>query len=248
MLTPYVPMFKPLDVKPLQQTWRSLPALLLGQRCAACAAPCVGSPVCPACTRAMSLPPLHSQRCPRCATPQPHSDRGAALICLSCIRTPPSFDAVYALGGYESPLRELIAQFKFEQRLVLGAWFAAQLDTLLAGQPFDVITPMALHDNRLRERGYNQAWEIVTRLRHPAAKRHLLTRLRDTPSQRSVSAAQRFANVRGAFAADEPLQGLHVLLLDDVITTTATIDAASKALKTAGAARISVACLARVSD
>jgi ComF family protein len=172
----------------------------------------------------------------------------SAYTCVACLRNPPSFDAVFALGAYEPPLRGLIAQFKFEQRLVLGAWFAAQLDTVLAGPSFDVIIPMALHDNRLRERGYNQAWEIVRRLAHPAAKRHVLTRLRDTPSQRSVSAAQRFANVRGAFAADEPLHGLRVLLVDDVITTTATIEAASKALKAAGAAHISVACLARVSD
>jgi ComF family protein len=223
-----------------QNAARSLQALVLGQRCAACDAPCQASPVCGRCTQFITSAQL---RCLRCATGLP-----VGTSCGACIRKPPSFDAAVTVGHYVDPLRTLIAQFKFNQRLVLAPWFAAQLDARLNGLAFDVITPMALHDNRLRERGYNQAWEIVKHLQLPASKRHLLTRLRDTPSQRSVSAAQRFSNVRGAFVANESLDAQHVLLVDDVVTTTATVEAASQALKAAGAARVTVACLARVSD
>jgi ComF family protein len=226
--------------KRFQHATRSLQALILGQRCAACETTCAGSPVCNTCSDlAISTLP----RCPRCATPLT-----TGSLCGACIRKPPSFDAAIAIGQYSAPQSTLIAQFKFEQRLVLAKWFAQQLDTAIGDLNVDVITPMALHENRLRERGYNQAWEMVKRMQHPSPKRHLLTRWRDTPSQRSVSAASRFSNVRGAFTANESLEGLHVLLVDDVVTTTATVEAASKALKTAGAFSVTVACLARVSD
>ncbi len=228
----------------MRQRWmlaaRNLQALLLGQRCAACDTACVAAPVCPSCT---DLVRIDVPRCPRCATAQPTGG-----LCGACIRKPPSFDAAFAASGYTLPQSDLIAQFKFNQRLVLAPWFAAQLDVKLTGLVVDLITPMALHDNRLRERGYNQAWEIVKRLQLPGDKRQLLTRLRDTPSQRSVSAIQRFSNVSGAFCATQTLTGLHILVVDDVITTTATMDSACRALKAAGAARVTVACLARVSD
>ncbi len=224
----------------LVQATRSLQALLLGQRCAACDIACIGKPVCSVCTQNVltTLP-----RCPRCATSQ-----GQGALCGACISKPPAFDASVCVGAFTAPLSQLIWQFKFEERLVLAAWFAHLLDARLVGLRFDLIVPVPLFETRLSQRGFNQSWEIVQRLNTPAPKANALTRLRDTPSQRSVTAAQRFSNVRNAFAADDCVRGLRVLLVDDVVTTTATVQAASKALKTAGAAHVSVACLARVSD
>lgn len=253
----------------------------MGQRCAACDAPCVGGVVCDPCIGQLSLARASRQRCDCCATvfgawrskAYDNVDAGAqenqsintdhgglmhrAHLCGACISKPPAFDAAITLGDFNAPLSGLISQLKFGHRLSLSAWFAGQLDELIRlshrqhQHRFDLIVPVPLHETRLRERGFNQSWEIVKRMQHPALKQHALQRLRDTPSQRSVTAAQRFANVRGAFAWCEPFaapQGLHVLLVDDVVTTTATVQAASKALKQAGAARVTVACVARVSD
>jgi ComF family protein len=219
---------------------RNLQAVLLGQRCASCERPCSGTAVCGHCT---ALATQILPRCPRCATVQRQS-----ALCGACISKPPAFDASLCAGSFTQPLSQLISQYKFEGRLVLAPWLAGILNAALAGKTFDLIVPVPLFDTRLKERGFNQVWEIVKHLESSVPKCHALTRLRDTPSQRSVSAAQRFANVRHAFAADECVHGRHVLLVDDVVTTTATVESASKALKAAGASHVTVACLARVSD
>jgi ComF family protein len=169
-------------------------------------------------------------------------------VCGACISKPPAFDATVCVGAFAPPLSLLIAQFKFEERLMLAAWFAQLLSLRLKDTTFDLIVPVPLFDARLSERGFNQAWEIVKQIDSSAEKANALTRLRDTPSQRSVSAAQRFANVRNAFAADDSVRGKRVLLVDDVVTTTATVQSASKALKAAGASHVTVACIARVND
>ncbi len=225
---------------------RSVQALTFGQCCAACDIPSAGSVVCQSCTdRSISTSP----RCPRCATTLGFMPP-IAQLCGACSRKPPSFDAAVCVGSFTDPLSSLIAQYKFASGLVLAPWFAAQLDARLQGLTFDLITAVPLFHTRMAERGFNQAWEITKHLQaNPTAtKHHVLTRLRDTPSQRNVTAAQRFSNVRGAFAANTGLDGLRVLLVDDVVTTTATVQAASAALKSAGAAHVTVACIARVSD
>jgi ComF family protein len=186
---------------------------------------------------------LSISRCPRCATPQ-----GKNALCGACISKPPAFDASICVGAFAEPLSLLIAQFKFEERLVLADWLAGLLSERIKGITFDLIVPVPLFEARLLERGFNQAWEITKRLNTTTHKGHALTRLRDTPSQRSVTAAQRFTNVRNAFAADPSVKGQRVLLIDDVVTTTATVQAASTALKVAGASHVTVGCIARVSD
>jgi ComF family protein len=247
------------------KTLSAVPALILGQRCAACAAPCTGSPVCPACTLKAQQSNLQHLRCRCCATPLAgarYIANGSPTLCGLCISQPPSFDTAICVGDFSEPLGKLIAELKFSHHLVLSRWFATQLSPLLQalehelGLPFDIITPIPLHPNRLRERGFNQAWEIIKHLPYPAAKKQsLLQRLRDTPSQRSLNAADRFANVKNAFDIEETLaqnphtlQGKHVLLIDDVITTTATMQSASLILKAQGVARISIAGIARVGD
>ena len=215
-----------------------------------CAAPCAVLPVCAAChSAALQTKP----RCPRCATPQgiaygAHYGSVHGTVCGACISKPPAFDAAVCVGDFDAPLSELIWQLKFREKTVLAPYLAGLLSERLHGLGIGLIVPVPLFHTRLAERGFNQSWEIVKALKGTVPTAHALTRLRDTPSQRSVSAAQRFSNVRHAFAADASVRGLHVLLVDDVVTTTATVQACSQALKVAGAQRVTVACIARVSD
>lgn len=219
----------------LKRSARVMRSVLLGQACAACDTPCFDAPVCKACTMGLLKPP----RCPRCAVVQ----RMGAL-CGACSTKPPAFDAMVCVSSFAAPLAGLVAQLKFEKHLVLAKWFAAQLAPSLGGQTFDAIVPVPLHFTRLQERGFNQAASIAKHLPFPLW--HALERVRDTPSQRTVTASQRFSNVRGAFAASRDLAGARLILIDDVVTTGATVQAASLALKRAGAAHITVACIARV--
>lgn len=219
----------------IRQNFNASRSVLLGQACAACDTPCVDAPVCKGCTLSLSK----SLRCPRCALRQ-----GAGVLCGGCASKPPAFDATVCVGSFVAPLSGLVAQLKFEKRLVLAQWFASQLAMRLGHQAFDAVVPIPLHPLRLQARGFNQAASIAAHL--PYRLNHALDRLRDTPSQRSVSAAQRLSNVKGAFAANLDLRGQHILLIDDVVTTTATAQAASLALKKAGAARVTVGCVARV--
>ena len=224
---------------PLRQTAQALQALLLGQRCAACERPCAADPVCAACAAQLEV----VARCHCCGVVM-HTTSPVFSQCGACASRPPPFDALFCLGDFDGSLATLVAQLKFNQRLVLAPWLALRLRALLAEQAFDCMIAMPLHPTRLVERGFNQAWEIAKHLPYPAAN-HLLARTRDTPSQRTVGAAQRFANVKRAFLAQASVAGLRVLLVDDVVTTTATVAAASTALKTAGASHVTVACVAR---
>jgi ComF family protein len=219
----------------IQRNLSAARSVLLGQACAACNTPCVDAPICKGCT--LSL--VKSPRCPRCAIRQ-----ATGVLCGGCASKPPAFDATVCIASFADPLAGLVAQLKFEKRLVLAQWFASQLKMRLNQQLFDAVVPVPLHPLRLQTRGFNQAACIATHL--PYVLQHALERLRDTPSQRSVTASQRLSNVKGAFAANKDLTGQHLLLVDDVVTTTATVQAASLALKKAGAASVTVACVARV--
>ena len=161
---------------------------------------------------------------------------------------PPPFDALLCLGDFDDTLATLVAQLKFNHRLMLAPWMAQQLLVLLDKQSFDWVIPIPLHPARQTERGFNQAWEIARYLPYPAMPL-ALQRNRDTPSQRTVDAKARFANVKHAFSVNPDsrmrLKGSRVLLVDDVVTTTATVAAASAALRKAGAAHITVLCVAR---
>jgi ComF family protein len=258
----------------LFSTYKPFLALVLGQRCAACEAPCIDTPVCESCTQKVAYSGTRHVRCQQCASPLIEATHNYQLgqysLCGQCSGHAPAFDAAVCVGSFSEPLGQLISQFKFSHHLVLARWFATQLQPQLitlenqSPQPFDLIVPIPLHPQRLRERGFNQAWEIIRHLAYPAQQKcHLLERLRDTPSQRNMTAVQRLANVKQAFGiADnsfqtpystlpnvlaQPLMGKHIVLLDDVVTTTATMQSASLALKAAGASRVSLACIARVS-
>ncbi|MBV8158207.1 MAG: ComF family protein [Dyella sp.] len=178
-------------------------------------------------------------RCPRCATP-------GALPghCDACANDDP-IDATLTLGDYIDPFDQLVLRLKFAARLPAAGWIATQLAARMqaSGCVPDLLTPIPLAPRRLGARGFNQAWEIARPLARQlgvAASPTLLARRRDTASQRALDHSARQANLQDAFALAQPrrLDGLHIGLVDDVMTTGATLREAARVLKAHGAARI----------
>ena len=204
--------------------------------------------VCAASVAAFAAP---LPRCLRCALQVP----AAASVCGECLKAPPAFDAALAAVDYDHPWDQVLARFKFNAALDLAAPLA---ELLLhahrrsgAAHP-GLLLPVPLSVQRLRERGYNQAWELARRLRRALAcpaDPHLLLRVKHTPHQISLPREQRAANVRGAFAVEplrrHELRGRHVTLVDDVMTSAATLGELAHVLRQAGAAGVQVWVVAR---
>jgi len=161
--------------------------------------------------------------------------------CDACADDAP-IDTTLTLGDYITPADRLVLRLKFAARLPAAAWIARQMATRMqaAGIAPDVLAPIPLAPQRLAGRGFNQAWEIARPLGRQlgiAVSATLLTRRRDTVSQRVLDQSARQANLRDAFVLDPPrrLDGLHIGLVDDVMTTGATLREAARVLKAHGA-------------
>lgn len=208
------------------------------QRCLLCAAP-AGAPLCPACRD--SLPRLDGPACPRCALPVPAAGSPhEAGVCGACLSQPPRYDRVVAACVYEHPLAELVQHYKYNDALALGPEFA-QLLAPRVDRGVDLMLPLPLSRRRLRERGYNQALEIARVLHRltgvPLAPR-ACRRVRDTPPQVGLDWETRARNVRGAFECVADVRGKRVAVVDDVLTSGATLNEMAKVLKRAGAAEV----------
>jgi ComF family protein len=190
--------------------------------------------------------------CPRCAgTIGPYAIVNGR--CAACRTEAFAFEQTLRLGPYDGLLREIVLRLKSQRSEslaeLLGECWAEQMTPRLAPLALDAIVPVPLHWLRRWSRGYNQsaalARGLATVLRLPCCS--WLRRIRHTPRQFTQTPAGRKANVRGAFRArlGTKMQGCSVLLVDDVMTTGATVGEASKALRTAGAKRVVVAVLAR---
>ncbi|TXC87812.1 ComF family protein [Paraburkholderia azotifigens] len=190
-------------------------------------------------------------RCTVCAVPLSGFRRASLMHyrCGDCLTAPPAFDATVALADYRAPLDALAVGLKFRARLALAHEFARRLarsafdvfDTLDGRDRPDVVAPVPLSARRLVERGYNQAWEIA----RPCAKAlgvrsdaTLVRRVIDTAPQSKLDLDARRQNVGRAFVVAKTVQGLHVVIVDDVMTTGATLDALARTLKAAGARRV----------
>jgi len=197
--------------------------------------------VCPGC--AADLPLLPPNRCPQCAEPTAHGER-----CGHCLSRTVYFDGTCTLYRYDFPLDRLIHAFKYGGQLALAGWFGGQLADAQGSRDFDRIVPMPLHPARLRERGFNQAAEIARIVGHRLNVRldvDSVRRTRPTASQAELPLAERAANVRGAFECSADLSGQRTLLIDDVMTSGATLSECARTLKLHGAARVEVAVIAR---
>ena len=179
------------------------------------------------------------------------------MACGRCLAVPPAFDAAVARVDYRRPWDQTVAAFKFHGALDLAGTLAAGLaeavDAAPGGRPsVDVVLPVPLAAARLRERGYNQAWELARRVARALAlpaDPALVLRLRDTAHQLELPLDARAGNVRGAFAVEPArrgqLRGQRVAVVDDVLTTGSTLGEVAAVLRQAGAAHVSAWVFAR---
>jgi ComF family protein len=176
------------------------------------------------------LPRLREPLCPRCALASPLGE-----VCGRCLADPPRYDATVAALAYAFPADVLVHALKFRGELALAPFLSALLRERI-GQA-DCIVPVPLSAQRLRERGYNQAVEIARGL---GGKLEIdaCARERDAPPQAGLDREARRRNVRGAFACRRSFAGEKVAVVDDVMTTGATLDELAGALKGAGAASV----------
>lgn len=193
------------------------------------------APLCRDCDA--DLPRLPALLCPRCALASP-----AGAVCGRCLAQPPSYDATVAALAYEFPADVLVQALKFRGELALAPLLAGLLVARLPrGASADFLLPVPLSAARLRVRGFNQALEIarhVARAAGCALAPQLAERSRDTPPQADLALGERARNVRGAFRCPQPLAGAEVAVLDDVMTTGATLEELAATLKRAGASRV----------
>ncbi len=224
--------------------------LLWPTRCLACGEPGGEAwDLCPACAAAL---PWTGAVCMRCALPLPAPVSGApAPVCGACLGSPPPLDAVHAACLYRPPLDRLLPRFKFHEDLAAGRLLSQLMVEAFAALPRpDALVPVPLHRARLRRRGYDQALELakpLARALRIPLRADALWRVRATAPQSERDAVARRRNVRRAFAvrADAALPA-HVVLVDDVMTTGATLHAAAHALRRAGVARVDAWVCARV--
>ncbi|MEX1829695.1 ComF family protein [Luteibacter sp. CQ10] len=216
---------------------------VLPPRCMACGDRGIdGTELCAGCLASL---PLNTTRCLRCALPLPRE----TAICGPCQRNPPPWHAIWVPFRYAQPVDRLESRFKFHGQLAAGRTLS---QCWLRADPPDelpqAIVPVPLHVSRLRARGFNQALELVK----PLARRFgisvcadALERVRMTEAQSELDAVERARNVRGAFAVRRLPYVRHVAVVDDVMTTGATLGACVRALRDAGVERVDVWALAR---
>lgn len=215
---------------------------LLPSPCLFCGAGRARHGVCAGCRA--ELAGRAAARCPVCAI-----GNLLAALCGECLRAAPAFDRTVAAASYAFPLDAAIIRLKYGKDLTLADALGGLLYEAIRDEPLpDLVVPMPLSAARLRARGFNQAAELA---RAPAARRHarlgldVARRTRDAPAQASLPFERRAGNVRDAFACSRRLDGMHVAIVDDVMTTGASLDALACALRRAGALRVVCWVLAR---
>ncbi len=212
-------------------------------------------PICGECFE--EIKPLSGPACVWCGRPfgSAHATEAAHPLCHACRKGVYAFDRARSYAAYNDAMSAAVTLLKYEGVTRLGRWFAGRLEETVErdSEHFhaDVVVPVPLHPLRLRERGYNQA-ELIAR---PLAKRlglpqrtYLLVRSRPRPDKLLLSRNERWSSVRGAYATrpGERVDKLRILLVDDVFTTGATLDACARALRGAGAAAVYGLTVARV--
>jgi ComF family protein len=238
--------------KVLRATLRLAADVALPQLCAACREPVDGPGVCPACWAKLSFiaPPY----CERLGIPFPFDD-GPGLLSLEAIADPPAYGRARAAVRYDDVAKTLVHSLKYGDRLdlapIMGRWMATAGRQLLAET--DAIVPVPLHWRRQWARRFNQSallGEIIAKASERPVAYGALKRVKATPHQVGLDKTGRAQNVQGAFRAPPEgkaeVAGRRLLLIDDVLTSGATVDACARALLRGGAAAVDVLVFARV--
>ncbi len=219
-----------------------LKQLLAAQPCLLCGTMSREGLCCTACNA--DLVRLAASHCPNCALPTLTGE-----VCGQCLQQPPHFDHAVAAFSYSFPVNQLIKALKFHERLILVNFLADELAQHIVARP-DMLIALPLHPVRLRERGFNQshllALRISAQLNIPLLS-GACQRVRDTPPQSTLPLKERDKNMRQAFAVapDADVLGKHVAIVDDVMTSGASIGALAHALKLSGASKVSAWVVAR---
>lgn len=234
---------KPAILTQLQTARRRMLDLLLPQDCLLCLAPARNQLLCPACHN--DLPWLPKAVCPICALPTV-----AGAVCGACLSKPPAFDATLASFRYSFPLDRLIQTLKYRHNLATVEFLATALQQTAAPHAMDVdlLLALPLSAQRLAARGFNQSLELA----RPLAQELQLplavagySRTLNTPPQARLPWQARQKNIRGAFRCALDLSDKHVVVIDDVMTTGATLNEFARTLKKQGARRVSNWVVAR---
>jgi ComF family protein len=210
-------------------------------------------PLCRGCWTAVER--IEPPGCRTCGLPFPSFDRGLPAVpplCHACAAAPPAFDYARAAGAYAGALRDALHAFQFGGKRILarplGDLVLEQCGGLL-GPHVDALVAVPLTRARERERGFNQAALLASHLATASGlpdKPRWLSRRHGTRSQTELTADERRANVAGAFAASPRVAGAHVVVVDDILTTGATVGECARALRGAGARAVGVVAVARV--
>ena len=236
----------------LRNPFRGLVSLFYPASCAGCfAAVEPGENLCGVCEE--KTPRISPPFCAKCSQPFAGAITGS-FICANCEGRVLHFDAAVSVCRSRGVVRKVIHDFKYGRQLhlrhLVGRWLSETLtDARLAGQRFDLIVPVPLHPARQRERGFNQAellaLELHQRCGLPLGK--VLQRTRYTTTQTQFDRRERMENLRGAFRLRRGcnVQGLRMLLVDDVLTTGSTLSECASVLKKAGALSVHAATAAR---
>lgn len=232
-----------IDPMPLAWLQRRMP--VAPARCAVCGA-WPAQPLCEGCTAHFAQV---RARCRLCAVQVPEG----VETCGACLREPPPLAACFAAVPYAYPWSGLVARFKFNGQPGWAALFARRMAAIPGLDEelrrTDVLLPMPLAPRRLAERGFNQALLLARALDARRTDAHLLLRLRETGPQAALDRKAREANVGGAFGLEplraQDVRGAAVLLVDDVMTSGASLHAAARVLLGAGAGRVAAVVLAR---
>jgi ComF family protein len=193
--------------------------------------------VCRACLNDLPWHPKTS--CPRCGL------SSSGQLCGSCISSPPDFDATHSVFLYDFPIDAMMQRYKYGNMLSLCAFFGQLLSEKVVLESVDLIIPMPMHPARIKERGFNQALEIAKvfgkeKLDYSRAQRQKLT-----PPQASLPLKERVNNIKGAFKVEADLTGKRIAIIDDVMTTGASLNELAKTLKKAGASHVECWVIAR---